>query len=310
MTSPMARVLRTLMVLGIAQGFFGPRSVPAAAAQTLPPYNVDYPIDGAVTAAIWAGVFLVDLIPVNEEGALWASEVFPFDAAVHHQFSEAAGRWSDVTMMGATLAPFALKTGQGIDEEFGEFALLYTQAVGSAVLLARITKKVVQRPRPYAYSRHPLIEAYTKRQGEDAHQSFVSGHAALSFAAAVAGSHLFARATEDRPARAAVWGVQMALAAATANLRVRAGRHFYSDVLAGALVGAGAGVLVPWLHRGNDNFELRWEEWAAIGGGTLTGLLLTQIAHFDAEVAVPAVLASLRPTLLPGGAGIKAGARF
>ena len=47
-----------------------------------------------------------------------------------------------------------------------------------------------------------------------------------------------------------MWGFELALAGATANLRTRAGRHFYSDVIVGAIVGAGVGFAVPRLHGG------------------------------------------------------------
>jgi membrane-associated phospholipid phosphatase len=52
-------------------------------------------------------------------------------------------------------------------------------------------------------------------------------------------------------ARAAVpvWLAALGLATATAVLRVEAGKHFWTDVIAGSLAGAAVGVLVPTLHR-------------------------------------------------------------
>ena len=46
-----------------------------------------------------------------------------------------------------------------------------------------------------------------------------------------------------------VWGGTMSLAVATAGLRVIGGKHFYSDVLVGGLVGVAVGFVVPALHR-------------------------------------------------------------
>ena len=46
----------------------------------------------------------------------------------------------------------------------------------------------------------------------------------------------------------------------TAYLRVRAGKHFLTDVIAGYAVGATIGILVPHLHRNqslNDNKNIR-----------------------------------------------------
>jgi membrane-associated phospholipid phosphatase len=42
----------------------------------------------------------------------------------------------------------------------------------------------------------------------------------------------------------------LTLAAATGYLRIAADRHYFTDVLAGAALGAGAGLTVPYLmHR-------------------------------------------------------------
>jgi membrane-associated phospholipid phosphatase len=45
-----------------------------------------------------------------------------------------------------------------------------------------------------------------------------------------------------------LWLGSEALAATTAVLRVEAGKHFWSDVAVGALVGSAVGYLVPQLH--------------------------------------------------------------
>lgn len=48
-----------------------------------------------------------------------------------------------------------------------------------------------------------------------------------------------------------IWAGGLTLAAVTGYLRIAADKHYFSDVLVGAVVGAGAGLLVPQLtiHR-------------------------------------------------------------
>jgi hypothetical protein len=68
----------------------------------------------------------------------------------------------------------------------------------------------------------------------------------------------------------------LALASATADLRTRAGMHFYSDVLVGAAVGSGVGIVVPYLH-GLRNPRLSRLEWLAIVLGPLVGIALGEL---------------------------------
>src|SRR5690606_11700059 len=106
-------------------------------------------------------------------------------------------------------------------------------------------KVVFRRPRPFSYRKD--AECAFQIDDADANLSFFSGHASSSFAAAFAGSFLMSERADART-RAAIWGSELALAGATANLRARAGKHYYSDILVGALVGAGIGLAVPALH--------------------------------------------------------------
>jgi hypothetical protein len=79
--------------------------------------------------------------------------------------------------------------------------------------------------------------------------------------------------------RALWWGAMMGGAAATAHLRVRAGKHFYSDVVVGALVGSAIGILVPRLHGSRYTPELA--EVSAGGAGLALGALLPLLVASD-----------------------------
>ena len=52
----------------------------------------------------------------------------------------------------------------------------------------------------------------------------------------------------DDPLRWLVLGSGIALSLGVGILKVYAGHHFWTDIAAGALVGASVGVLVPILH--------------------------------------------------------------
>lgn len=97
-------------------------------------------------------------------------------------------------------------------------------AAGSAEWI----KTFVARPRPYVVAPDLVLSA-----GPESSTSMPSGHAALSFAAAT----LVARRHPDLAPAALGWATAVALS------RVTLGVHYPTDVVAGALLGAGVGWL-------------------------------------------------------------------
>ena len=83
----------------------------------------------------------------------------------------------------------------------------------------------------------------------DDNMSFISGHAALAFSVATAaGMVAHRRGYQLEPV---IWAVGFTLAGSTAYLRIAADKHYFTDVLAGSLVGSAFGVAVPLLlHSG------------------------------------------------------------
>src|SRR5690606_33006164 len=101
----------------------------------------------------------------------------------------------------------------------------------------------------------------------------------------------------DGRTRAAIWGIELALAGATANLRARAGKHYYSDILVGAVVGAGVGIGVPLLHGGDG--APSGPELLAGSAGLLIGVATSQLVALGAEAADARALTGVRLTPLP-----------
>ncbi len=107
-------------------------------------------------------------------------------------------------------------------------AWLICAALGPvAIGLNYVVKLIVKRPRP-------VLEGLPPLGGAPSSLSFPSAHATSSFAVATA-------MTRVAPEAAVVF----VLAAALALGRPYLGMHYPSDVLAGALLGVGLGLLVP-----------------------------------------------------------------
>lgn len=264
--------------------------------------RVDLALDGVITAGLLVGSVLVSLVPVDTDG-LWQRQLLgPLDDRVKDEFSSSAAKMAD-TLLGLTMvSPVLLQLPRGVNEDTGRRLLLYSEAVSASVLLNNLAKYLVQRPRPYNYHPDQRVRDYAGSTGDDSHLSFYSGHASTAFAAAVAGSYLFSLGPGDDQTKAVVWLFHTALATATSGLRVRAGKHFYSDVATGALAGSAMGVLVPALHAGEHGLRMpSGIEWGAMAGGVVLGGLVTWLLPLDRDVLTPLDAAGALeiPTMAP-----------
>lgn len=66
------------------------------------------------------------------------------------------------------------------------------------------------------------------------------------------------------------------MATATSNLRVRAGLHFYSDVILGGLIGSAVGYAVPALHAQGKPYALSRSDLAMAGVGMVAGAVISE----------------------------------
>jgi membrane-associated phospholipid phosphatase len=246
-----------------------------AATDTAQPLRLSLAWDGAALAASTAAVGLSYLIPVDTS-TRWNTQLLPIDDHLKGRYSLQAKNVSDTLVVVDMVVPVALFAGRGFDRETGKRVVIYGETLLAGWALNSLVKSLVARPRPYVYSEDPAVVAQVKAEGRESHLSFYSLHASSAFSASVAGAYLFAQSTSDENARAVVWGTQLALAGTTADLRTRAGKHFYSDVLVGGLVGSGLGILIPYLH-GGPKVHLSKLEWLAIVLGPLVGIAVGEL---------------------------------
>lgn len=231
-----------------------------------------YAVAGGTTAVLVGGSLALRFVAVTTPGG--DMDWFPGDVSLRGRHNERAGRLSDFLLVMTLAEPIAAQLGKGEGKRFFNTGLVYGQALSTSVFLNMLTKTLVGRPRPYTYGPGKALE-----DEDDWHVSFFSGHSSTAFTAATAGAYLFAESAPTRSARVVVWGGEMALAATTAGLRLRAGKHYYSDVLVGTLVGIGVGATIPVLN--GARYAPAGEEYLAAGGGILFGAALSQVLPFE-----------------------------
>jgi len=221
---------------------------------------VDLPIIGLSTAIAlgsehigkeqtWAGCAACDRGSINA-----------LDRTALGNHSAPAKTVSDIGLISLIALPFALDLGDSLIQRardrspqrsrhirgWGNDVVVLLETFAVTYASTNVVKFALRRPRPYSYEPDSDVGDPTEN---DARLSFFSGHASLSFAMATSYAYLFqARHPRSRWV-APVWVLGMSLASVTAVARVEAGKHFWTDVIVGAAVGTGIGLLVPALHR-------------------------------------------------------------
>lgn len=128
------------------------------------------------------------------------------------------------------------------DEDSRKNALLITSSLASAAVFSMAMKYSFNRSRPY--EKYPEIDHVTVENSP----SFPSAHTSFSFSLATSVSLVYPQWYVAVPAY--VW------AGSVAYSRMHLGVHYPSDVLAGAIVGAGSTYLS---YRLNDWMDEKWK---------------------------------------------------
>jgi undecaprenyl-diphosphatase len=123
--------------------------------------------------------------------------------------------------------------------------VMYAESISLTLAIDDLVKIAVRRPRPADYS----AANAGNTTNTDLSLSFFSGHEAVLASITASATYLaFVHAPDSsRPWLTLAGGTL--LTGFVGFERVRAGAHFPTDVIMGALAGAAIGVLVPHLHR-------------------------------------------------------------
>jgi len=152
---------------------------------------------------------------------------------------------SDVVTYSAMGMPALLLISKQIRRD-KSFYLMWGEVVAINASLTYFTKTVANRPRPYAY--HSSTGAVMLR-GKEPLRSFFSGHTSFAAASMFFMAKVYADYHPHNKWRFAMWTAAATVPAVSGLLRVRAGKHFPTDVAVGYAVGAATGYLVPLVHQ-------------------------------------------------------------
>ncbi|MCO6474970.1 MAG: phosphatase PAP2 family protein [Phaeodactylibacter sp.] len=215
---------------------------------------------GVGGTALVGGVLLKDnttLFSPDELEGLDPAQINAFDRGAVFNTSRAAREASDYFLDGSHLLPLLLLAGRETRHDFGAIAFLWGETLLANGGLTLASKYAFRRPRPYVYNMN--IHARQK-QTVNAKTAFFSGHTSMTAANTFFAARVFSDYYPESKWKPVVWTAAATIPAITGYLRVRAGRHYPSDVIAGYAAGALAGYFIPHLHkrpgRKNNGMEL------------------------------------------------------
>lgn len=239
-----------------------PTALPPGAAARRPgapedPFDVELVVDLPIIA-LTGSVYLASEVITKQTS--WAgcaacdpSGLGPLDRRVLDNYVPVAAPISDVLLYSSIALPMVADLGDVLGHRSGikgwgkDVVVLAETATVNAALTAAV-KFAIGRPRPYSYGLDGSERDVTEG---DARLSFYSGHTSTAFAMATAYGYLFTARHPRSRWVAPVWLLGYAYAGTTGALRIAAGKHFYSDVLVGAIAGTAIGLLIPAAHRLN-----------------------------------------------------------
>lgn len=191
-----------------------------------------YEMAGVLTGALGIGIteaYKKDLVPDEPR---WKTPP-ALDAGVRDSLvwsnTKLASTMSDVMLYGVMPAA-AFLSPLATNHSYPRAALTIAEAAVMTGVVTQIAKFSFARARPYAYYGNDY-------SNPDSRLSFFSGHTSYSFALALSSAMLLA---ESHPRQAGIiYAVAIAVAMIPGYLRIAADKHYFTDVLTGAIVGSG-----------------------------------------------------------------------
>ena len=211
--------------------------------------GLDLPLGTLIAAFNISALILknnVKPLTVDEINQLNTNDIWKFERNLTGNWDRKAKTASDVFLYSSIFYPAFLYLQKDIGKDALPIALIWLETLTLNLGLTDLTKALVSRKRPYLYGDKASLG---EKQKYDNQRSFFSGHTSTSAASCFMLAKIYQDYHPQDKRLPYIWSFAAAIPAITAYLRIKAGKHFYTDVIAGYLVGAAVGMTVPELHK-------------------------------------------------------------
>lgn len=222
-----------------------------------PPYDFNFkkewPFLALSAASITIGTLshlINDPSPFTEEELmkLDRKSVFSVDRSATDNWSPGSARASDYVRAGVTLLPAFFLMNHHTKSDLRPLVMMSIEVLTTTYGITQIVKNLVNRPRPFAFNTNLPVDVRSRKNDK---LSFFSGHTSHTASLSIFIAKVMSDYHPDakKGFKIAVWSTATVIPGVAAYLRVRAGKHYPTDVIAGYLVGASIGYLIPHMHK-------------------------------------------------------------
>ena len=182
---------------------------------------------------------------VEEIDKLSRTDINFFDRFATKYYSVPAKKASDYMMLACVVAPFTLNFDERVLNQYIEVNTIIVESFLITSTLATFTKVISQRKRPMVYNEDVGMNI---RKDKENRYSFFSAHTALAFNGAILTAKIY---NDYHPDKNNKWlyATGIATASTVGYLRLRAGKHYPTDIITGAVVGTASALLVTEIHK-------------------------------------------------------------
>jgi membrane-associated phospholipid phosphatase len=215
--------------------------------------------------------FVSDIDPFTEQEllSLDVRSINGLDRGAAYRNNINSGIWSDRLRNGTYFLPAILLLSKNMRHEFQDILLISAQTYLLNAGATTLFKGGFSRARPLTYNQEYALEERTAVSGK---LSFFSGHTSSTAVMSFMTAKFFHDFYPDSPLRPYIWGAAGLTTATVAWLRYDAGKHWTSDVIVGAGVGALLGILVPQSYKKRQFKNISYQ---LTGSNSGLGLVLT-----------------------------------
>ena len=213
-----------------------------------------------------------DPLTIEEMNDLDKNDVPSIDRFLAGNYDEKADDLSYYPFYGSFAVPVLMMLTPDMSPHAGQISVMFVESMATTGAFFTLTAGLVDRPRPLTYNTSLPDELRTEASAQ---RSFIGGHTAATASATFFAAKIYNDFYPDSGAKPYVWTAAAVIPAWVGYLRSKSGKHFLTDNIAGYVIGAASGILIPEFHKKkNENISMTPTMGTDLRGNEYQGLSL------------------------------------